>query len=137
MTPHHDHTKKGTTMKFWLVAAGITCAGLALAQEANPYNGKWRVDVETRNGFKYQAALLVNDKAGTYQAVAHLRNDACAGREAPIAVKQATSDVLEFAVLKSQALAGCKDWTVTLKRKDDKTLEGRFPDGSQATVVRQ
>ena len=60
----------------------------------------------------------------------------CTGRAYPIAVQVASATELKFEISRAKTLAGCKDGTATLRRVDDKTLEGEFDD-FKLRLVRQ
>ena len=112
-----------TSLTSFLFAASV------LAQEPNPYNGTWRAEFESQRGGKMEGTVLIKDQGGTWDMLTSARNNPCVGRAAPIAIQRATADELVFEIKRSQALQGCKDGLATLKRSDDKTLQGEFDEG--------
>ena len=52
-------------------------------------------------------------------------------------ILNSTADALSFEVKMSEALAGCVDSTVTLKRIDDKTLKGMRGSRTEVTLTRE
>jgi hypothetical protein len=105
----------------------------AFAQDAVNYSGKWRAQVTPPSGKTYDANVVIEDKAGTWQAMATSRNDPCVGRPVPIAVLTATSDELTFRIKHAEAIPGCVDSTVRVTRVDDKTMKGTR--GTQPLVL--
>lgn len=108
----------------------------SFAQQNNPYNGNWLAKFTTSNGRPVEAEVIVKDAAGTWTRTDRNRNP-CAGLNMPIAVARATASEFEFSINGSKMLTGCSDVTVTLKRIDDKTLEGQNSNGRKITLVRQ
>jgi hypothetical protein len=121
-------------MKSALVATClIGFVALASAQDAVNYSGKWRAQVTPPSGKTYEAYVVIEDKAGTWQAMATSRNDPCVGRPVPIAVLTATADQLSFRIKHADAIPGCVDSTVRVDRVDDKTMKGTR--GTQPLVL--
>ncbi len=87
-------------MRFAFAAVALQGAH-ALAQEANPYNGSWALQLQTPQRGAVTGSVEVKDEGGTYKTVANDRSDACAGREAPIVVRAATPGELTFRVMRS------------------------------------
>jgi hypothetical protein len=54
----------------------------------------------------------------------------------PVAV-QSSGDDLTLVVSGSQAVGGCPDFTVTLKRVDDTSYDGSFPDARKIHLARK
>lgn len=123
-------------MRFAFAAVALQGAH-TLAQEANPYNGTWAVqfDAPGRPGIK--GTVDVNGQGGLWKTVSSTRSDTCAGRDAPIDVKSATPEKLVFRVMRSQVLAGCPDFTISMNRVDDNNLEGAMHNGWKVQMTRQ
>jgi hypothetical protein len=107
--------------------------GGVCAQEAVNYSGKWLAQVTPPSGKTYEANVVIDDKAGTWQAMSTSRNDPCVGRPVPIAVLTATADQLAFRIKHAEAIPGCVDSTVRVNRVDDKTMKGTR--GTQPLVL--
>lgn len=107
------------------------------AQEANPYKGTWAVQFDVTDRVAVTGTVEVNDRDGLWKIPAYSRKDQCVGRDAPIVVQSATPDKLVFRVMRSQALAGCQDFTVTMNRVDDNNLQGAFHNGTKVQMKRQ
>jgi hypothetical protein len=105
----------------------------ASAQDAVNYSGKWRAQVTPPSGKTYEAYVVIEDKAGTWQAMAASRNDPCVGRPVPIAVLMATADQLSFRIKHAEAIPGCVDSTVRVDKVDEKTMKGTR--GTQPLVL--
>lgn len=115
-------------------------ASIAFAQGSNPFNGKWLAKFQGERGGAREAELVVKDDAGTWKVfgTSHdTKRNPCMGRDLPIAVQRASTGEFAFRIESSKALTGCTDRSVTLKRVDDKTLEGQFDDGRMLTLVRE
>ena len=116
-----------------LAACLLAFAGAASSQDAVNYSGKWLAQVTPPSGKTYEASVVIDDKAGTWQAMASSRNDPCVGRPVPIAVLTATADQLSFRIKHAEAIPGCADSTVRVNRVDDKTMKGTR--GTQPLVL--
>lgn len=119
---------------------GALLGSIAFAQGPNPYNGKWLAKFQDKRGGAQEAELSVKDDGGTWKVWGTSRDtkrNPCIGRDLPITVKLASTEGLAFRIEGSKVLAGCPDGSVTLKRVDDKTLEGQFGDGRTLTLVRE
>jgi len=121
-------------MRTKILAASLLAfvAGVS-AQEAANYSGKWLAQVTPPSGKTYEANVVIDGTAGTWQAMASSRNDPCVGRPVPIAVLTATADQLAFRIKHAEAIPGCIDSTVRVNRVDDKTMKGSR--GTQPLVL--
>ncbi len=123
--------------------SGALLGSIALAQGPNPYNGKWVAKYKGEGGVATEAEVVVTDDSGTWkswdtpQFLHSPKRNPCLGRDLPIAVQRASTGELAFRIEASKALAGCPNRSVTLKRVDDKTLQGRFDDGRALTLTRE
>ena len=120
----------------WMLLVGLGLSLGAPAQAANPYNGTWTLAFDTTKE-DLEGTVVVRDEGGTWRVDAKSKKNPCVGIEAPIAVKTSTQTDLVFDVHRSKLLASCKDWTVKLKRVDERTLKGQFADGREITLLRQ
>jgi hypothetical protein len=109
----------------------------AVAEETNPFNGKWNGKVIQANGKAIAAELVVKEDGGTwvlnFESTRHV--DPCAKAQRSIAVSRKAANELEFVVQHAQ-FPGCTDFSLTLHRVDDKTLEGKAY-GLEYSFVRQ
>lgn len=119
-----------TFVALWCVAAG------AFAQTPNPYNGTWKLSIDSDRRTGIEGSVEVKDDGGAWKTISHDQRDACAGREAPIAVRSASAEELVFRVMRSQVLSGCPDFTVTMKRVDEGRLEGVMRNGWTVRMTR-
>ncbi len=120
----------------WLAAGAACAATVALAQAPTTYDGKWKAEYTARNGVARDGTVVIADRGGRWQMDVQQRNNPCAGREAPIAVTEATETTLRFVIQRSAVLTGCKDGNAQLQRVDDRTLTGEF-DGMALRLVRE
>jgi hypothetical protein len=119
-----------------LIALGLQGAD-AFAQAGNPHNGTWKMQFDATERVQVQGTVDVKDEGGAWKVVSRDRRDPCAGREAPIVVKTATPEKLVFRVMRSQVLAGCPDFSVTMNRVDDNNLQGAMGNGWKVQMTRQ
>lgn len=123
----------------WLGLGGAFLGSITFAQGPNPYNGKWIAKFQGQRGGARETELVVKDDGGTWKVwgTSHgTKRNPCIGRDLPIVVQRASTSELAFRIESSKALSGCTDRSVTLKRVDDKTLQGQFDDGRTLTLVR-
>lgn len=99
------------------------------AQTPHPWNGSWTLEFDGSRTSDLEGTVVVQGHGGSWRVATQSKKNPCVGREAPILVKSATADELVFEVNRSSVLAGCRDWTMTFKKVDDKTLQGTFTDG--------
>lgn len=124
-------------MKVCFVVALAAVAMPALAQQdSNPYNGTWKAEYTTRSGAARVGKVVIADRTGTWDMAVQRGSNPCAGRAYPIAVTVASESSLSFEISRAKTLTGCKDGSATLRRVDDKTLEGEFDD-FKLRLVRQ
>ncbi len=112
-------------------------AASAVAQEPNPYNGTWRAEFENKKGGDMEGTVVIKDQGGTWDAGNMGRNNPCRGRPAPLTIQRATADELVIEINRSKVLTGCQDGLATLKRVDEKTLEGEFGEGRKIKLIRE
>ena len=122
-------------LKLLVLVSGVLSSA-ALAQGANPYNGKWTVKFDGTSMANATGTVVIKDDQGTWKIVAHSTKNPCIGFEAPITVQRASDDELVFEVVRSKVLSGCEDSTLSLKRVDEKTLQGEFSDGRKVMMFR-
>lgn len=109
------------------LAIGLPLA--AAAQAPHPWNGTWTLGFDGSRTSDLEGTVVVQGEGGSWRVATQSAKNPCVGREAPILVKTATADELVFEVNRSSVLAGCKNWTMTFKKVDNKTLQGNFTDG--------
>jgi hypothetical protein len=96
----------------------------ALAEEANPFIGKWIATWENKGGRPLQADVSIVEAGGTWQTLVTRKNDPCVGKEAPIEIKSVSPKELRMAVRHSEVIPGCKDTNVKLHLHDDGSVTG-------------
>ncbi len=126
----------GPILSLGLIVLAAQGAG-AFAQAANPYAGAWKLKFgQTDQRVGIEGSVEVQGDAGTWKTTATGRNDPCVGRDAPIAVQKATAEQFVFRVMRSKALAGCQDFTVTMNRVDENNLQGELRNGWKLQMTR-
>lgn len=129
MTPMH---------RMWFTIAACVAAGAGWAQ--SPLDGNWRVTFSTEGSDGREGAVGIKGGAGTWTTFGRGdrdRKDVCVGRPFPIALTGDPDAGLNLRVDAAASVAGCRDRKATLKRVDDKTLEGTFDNGRSLKLVRQ
>ena len=112
----------------------ITIGTSVLAQSPNPFVGTWKVtwEQQTRGSGviqggtrEFEAEMIIAASGGSWKTLgASSRSDPCVGREVPIAIEKQTDDEVHVRLKFSEAVQGCTDSMVLLKRVDDKKLTG-------------
>jgi hypothetical protein len=107
------------------------------AQELTPLSGTWEGTMTSSStGKATRVQLTVQESSSAYRVLDRAKNNACASQDRPATVKpgrDATDVVLS---VESGAIADCPAWTLSMKRIDDKTLEGTFRNGSVLHLAR-
>jgi hypothetical protein len=120
-----------------ITLASLFLAASVVAQEPHSYNGTWHAEFENKKGGDMEGTVVIKDQGGTWDIGKKVRNKPCTGLASPITIQRATVDELVFEVNNSKVLMGCKDVLATLKRVDEKTLQGEFAEGRKITLIRQ
>jgi hypothetical protein len=110
-----------------------------LAQTSDSLEGVWTANFNALNGTQREAKVAIKGGEGTWKlATARTnREDPCIGSPIPFTVSK-EEDVIRFAMSPSRNLAGCgADYTLTVKKVDERTLEGSFRDGRKFVLTRQ
>lgn len=118
-----------------VVAFLLTCSN-GWAQDANPYSGTWQAHLVNNKGEHRKGTVVLGETDGRWDFEHVVYKNPCVGMPAPIVIRSATADELVFEVVRSKSLKGCKDNVVTLKLKDEHTLEGELDDGRKLTLTR-
>jgi hypothetical protein len=100
------------------------------------HDGEWTAHFSAANQVR-EARVVIKGQGGSWQTLYLPQGaDICFKLEVPIEVINTTPQDITFAGRASRALAGCADGNpVTLKRVDDKTLEGALSDGRPLKLV--
>ena len=124
-------------MRFLSILLMAVLPALALAQEANPYNGSWHARLVNVKGISREGTVIINNQGGTWKITSKIFKNPCAGLQAPIVIQRTSTDELVFKIYRSKALGGCDDDIATLKRVNKTTLQGELNDGRKLTLVRE
>lgn len=119
-------TTKGDIMKFltFLPFCLLINATIANAESANPFFGKWKAEWQSAKKME-ESHFTIDDKGGSWRTLSHSRNDPCAGKEVPIQIENSSPEAMTLKLKFSEALPGCTDATVRLKRADDGSVSGK------------
>jgi|JI10StandDraft_1071094.scaffolds.fasta_scaffold33186_8 hypothetical protein len=119
---------------FLAIAIGLPLA--AAAQAPHPWSGTWTLEFDGSRTSDLEGTVVVQGDGGSWRVATQSKKNPCVGREAPIVVKSATAEELVFEVDRASVLKGCRNWTMTFKKVDDKTLQGTFTDGQLVQLRR-
>ncbi len=117
----------------------LSMAGAAGAQEPATLNGTWLGETTLPSGATAEVQMKVEGGGGTWTIAPLGRKDhanPCHGRAVPIAISEADG-VIRVHIQAAQSLKGCQDGRVTMKRSDDRHLEGTFGDGRALKLQRR
>lgn len=120
------------------ILAACAAAGAGWAQ--SPLDGSWRVTFSTEGSDGREGAVDIKGGTGTWTTFGRGdrdRKDVCVGRPFPVAITGDPESGLNLRVEAAASVAGCRDRKATLKRVDDRTLEGSFDNGRPLKLVRQ
>lgn len=118
----------GLTLWAWM--------GAALAQVPAPFVGTWNVSWQGKSN-ALSAKMVLTESGGRWQTFnVTSKADFCYGREVVAAVDSASEDAVTLKLKFSEALAGCNDVTVKLKRGEDGAVSGTR-SGAPLTMVKQ
>lgn len=123
-------------MRCLILSLSLGLSGAAWGQDTTPYEGSWTAKWTTQNHVPAEGAVVVKGMAGTFKRLGRAGRDPCPFLSAPIEVTVATADTLSFTVLRSQALQGCTDSTLTLQRVEANRLQGSFASGVAIELTR-
>jgi hypothetical protein len=124
-------------MKTTILVAGLLAMSAAFAQDPASYDGKWRFEFTSDNGYFVAGSLVVQGQTGTWTSNATSKNNPCLGRPTPVTVKTASADSIAFDINGSKVLQGCADNQVQLKRTDATHLEGTINQSTKVKLVRE
>lgn len=121
----------------WLIAVTLVVSFSAFAQEYQLYNGEWKASYKSPKGYSREGTVIFDGEGGKWDTLTKSKTSKCIGLPAPITVRRATEEGIVFEINRSQALRGCKDETIKLKRVDENTLQGKFNRGRDITLKRK
>jgi hypothetical protein len=124
-------------MRKQIAACLLGVAPWAFAQTGT-FDGEWKAHFRSPDQQQREAKVVIKGDGGSWQNL-YLPHgaDICFKLEVPIEVSSTTAQEITFRGRASKALTGCADGNpVTLKRVDDKTLQGALSDGRPLKLVR-
>lgn len=121
----------------WLLASLAWASALAHARDLDSFHGTWRVLYKTEKGKERQAELGIGPAGAAWKTFGTSNKDVCIGREFPGTANAASPDELLIRVNRSEAIPGCSNISLTLKRRNATSLEGTFGDGRTASLEKQ
>ena len=133
LTNFRRRTTRAARIGFVLLACSIPLSA-ALAQDANPFNGKWEASY-TVGTYPVRAEVVIADDGGSYTSNL-TKGYGCSGIEFPLTVRSHSATDIVFTVNQSKR-TGCPNFSVTAKIVDANTLEGAFKSGNPMKLVRK
>jgi hypothetical protein len=124
------------------VASTMVLVSHALAQDAAaPLNGTWYGEIQMPGGLIAEVQMRVEGPAGGTWTVSPRGGKAatpnpCLGRPLPLAITEADG-AFKLHIQAAQEVKGCSDGRATLKRTDERHLEGNFADGRSLKLARR
>jgi hypothetical protein len=126
-------------MRMFVASVVLGACAVAVAQESGTFDGSWQVRWESDKLDEHQpeARLTLQGDTGTWRRHRIGVKDACANRDMPVKVVSRGADQIKLEVLESEAMPGCNDRNLFLKRSDAGTFDGHFGNGKPFTVTRE
>jgi hypothetical protein len=101
----------------------LLLSSVSFAQDANPFNGNWKVTLTLPNGRNFSDIdLLVDGTGGSWQSKAINRDNRCMGLKYPIEVTHSNASELKFTILADKTLKGCPDGRFEFQLVDGKLV---------------
>ena len=97
---------------------------IANAESTNPFYGKWKAEWQGAKKME-ESRFTIDDKGGSWKTLSSSRSNPCVGKEVPIRIENSSPDAMTLKLKFSEALLGCADATVRLKRADDGSVSGK------------
>lgn len=117
-----------------------TCLAAVSGWAQAPLDGSWRVTFATEGSDGREGSVEIKGTAGTWTTFSRGdrdKKDVCVSRPFPIVLTGDADAALNLRVDAASTVQGCRDRKATLKRVDEKTLEGTFDNGRPLKLVRQ
>jgi hypothetical protein len=121
----------------YLFVTALLLPTAALSQDVAELQGSWVGRFSTVTGISREATLQIAGDKGSWQVHATDRNNACMGKRTPVVVSDFDGQTFKLAVLGSQALPGCADFSYVVKREGDKAWSTEFGGGRKVSITRQ
>ncbi len=110
--------------KFVVAASMVVSVGAALAQDASPFFGKWKIGPQPRL-FLTGSSLELNEAGGSwknYPDASKKRPDACSSLTAPVSIEEKEPNQMVIRIRAAETVPGCQDQLVKLVL-EDKTVK--------------
>jgi hypothetical protein len=126
-----------------VMLAATVFAATASAQDAATasYDGTWAMSGTTADGRPINAELVLKGDGGTWRLYASgglaRKGNPCLMKEFPVDVQKSTADELTFHVDGTKVIAGCNEFTATLKPAGANALDGRTLAGGTLHIERK
>ena len=109
---------------------------ITTAQTPSAFVGSWKVTWEGDKRQHEARLVLAESGGGSWKTFAQKKGNPCMGREVPVSIEGLSQDTIVLKLKFSEAIAGCTDSSVTLKRLNDKAISGSREDVA-LTIVRE
>ncbi len=129
------------TIVVMLVATAIPAAAWTQDAPAASYDGTWAVSGTSRDGYALNAELVLKGDLGTWRAYARsgtaAKNNPCLLKTFTVTIQKSTVDALKFHVNGASQIAGCPDFSATLRPTASGALDGGTGAGTVIHLERK
>lgn len=110
-------------VKLILLFLLVCMQSLSIAQTPDAFQGTWKVTWQGERR-PQEARLVITQSGGTWKTAAFAKHDHCVGIETPIHIEQVDGNAAKIRLKFSEALHGCSDATIHIKKVDEKSMTG-------------
>jgi hypothetical protein len=126
------------TIYVMLLAVAFTAAASAQDAAVAPNDGTWAMTGTNGEGQAVDAELVLKGDSGTWRLFAgrgrYKKDNPCFMKYFPVSVQKSTADELTFHVDGTKVIAGCNEFTATLKRTDSNSFDGTTDGNSKLHI---
>lgn len=122
-----------------LMLSLVALTALNCTAQTETLEGAWVAKWNAPNGTGREAKVAIKGEQGTWRLATSRVNseDPCIGNSIPFDISR-NDEGVAFAMSPSKGMAGCgQDYTLRMRKVDDKTMEGHFRDGRTFSVTRK
>lgn len=123
------------------VATAMVLVSQVFAQDGAPLSGSWYGEIQLPGGLTAEVQMRVQGPAGGTWTVTPRADrpgmpNPCLRRPLPLAITEAEG-AIKLHIQAAREVKGCNDGRATLKRIDERHLEGNFADGRPLKLARR
>ena len=130
-------------MRMILATLLVSAFTAAYAQDAAPvsHDGTWAMTGANSDGRSFDAELVLEGDGGTWRLYSRggsaTKSNPCLMKKFPVTVQKSTGQELTFHVDGPKVIAGCNEFTATLRRVDDSSFDGTLDGTWTAHLARK